>query len=74
MSDFEITIEGKEYKGELITFGYSYKIVFIINDVQVAFEPDEERNFRAIVPIEETDKIKPELLKSIVEELEFNLK
>jgi hypothetical protein len=74
MSDFEITVEGKEYKGELIAYGYSYKIVFLINDIPVSFEPDEERNFRAIVPVELSDNIKPELLKSIVEELEFNLK
>lgn len=30
--------------------GYSYKIETLINDTAVWFEPDEERNFRAVLP------------------------
>lgn len=33
MSEFEISVDGKEYKGELQQFGYSYRIVLFIDDV-----------------------------------------
>jgi hypothetical protein len=74
MEDFTITIDGKEYNGDLIIFGYSYKIVVSIDDIPVTFEPDEERNFRALVPPDQVNKINARLLKSIAEELEVILK
>jgi hypothetical protein len=74
MEGFEITVNGITYTGELLAYGYSYKIVMLINDVPVSFEPDEERNFRAIVPLTEMDKIDKQLLAAIGEELEKSLK
>jgi hypothetical protein len=74
MSDFELSVEGKSYKGELNTFGYSYRIVVTIDDIPVTFEPDEERNFRAIVQPDQIDKVDSELLKAITKEIEANLK
>jgi hypothetical protein len=74
MTEFNITIEEKEYSGQLITFGYSYKIIMLIDDIPVSFEPDEERNFRAVVPAEQVNKISTRLLKSIAEELDAVLK
>jgi hypothetical protein len=69
MEDFTITIDEKEYKGQLITFGYSYKIVVSIGDIPVTFEPDEERNFRALVRPDDVNKIDARLLRSIADEL-----
>lgn len=62
MSDFELEVDGKKYYGQLLTFGFSYKIVMIIDDIAVTFEPDEERNFRAIVSADQINKVKPEKL------------
>ena len=71
---FDITVNGTTYTGELLTYGYSYKIVMLVNDVAVSFEPDEERNFRAIVPLDGMDKMDKRLLTAIVEALEKNFK
>lgn len=73
MSEFEIEVEGKIYKGTLHTYGYSYKIVMDVAGRQVSFEPDEERNFRAIVPMESIDKINGGILKAIAAALEQHL-
>lgn len=70
MTDFEIEIDGNKYKGQLQQFGYSYRIVLWVDDIPVCFEPDEEKNFRLIVPLEKINKVKPELLKLIVDELQ----
>ena len=47
----EVDFNGKEYSFEarLIAIGYTHKLCIIINDVEVTFEPDEERNYRAIL-------------------------
>lgn len=78
MATFELTVlfNGKEHSfdGELVTFGYSYKIQMMVNDVAVTFEPDEERNYRAIVASEHRDKMNPQLLQAIAEALEAALK
>lgn len=44
-------------------FGYSYRITVIVNDTEVIFEPDEERNFRARV--EDHAKVTKELQELI---------
>jgi hypothetical protein len=74
MTGFDIEVNGITYSGELLTYGYSYKIVVLVNDIPVAFEPDEERNLRAIVSPGEMDKIDKHLLQAIGEELEKNTK
>jgi hypothetical protein len=38
-----------EFPAKLIRYGYSYKIEVTVNDMLVAFEPDEERNWRALI-------------------------
>jgi hypothetical protein len=78
LSDFELTVayKGKQetYTGQLLAFGYSYKIIILIGDTPVTFEPDEERNFRAIVPPEQVHQTDPNLLQLLAEEIELNLK
>ena len=84
MSSFE-TIEHFElpvtYNGEVIVFpsrlvrrGYSYAIYVTVYGNEVIFEPDEERNFRAIVDNPSDSSIKREILQAITEALEKNLR
>ena len=69
-----IVHNGKEYsfEGELISTGYTYKIRIDISGQIITYEPDEERNFRAIVENADHDsvnKIDTGLLQAISEEL-----
>jgi hypothetical protein len=61
---------------ELRVTGYTHKIAVSIGDVEVIFEPDEERNYRVVAadPLNTTTAIEPALLKLIVDELEKGLK
>ena len=74
---FELEIEhnGKLqiFEGELRTLGYTHKIYIDVNGVAVIFEPDEERNFRAIVE-GGNDKVHARLIEKIIKELEESLK
>lgn len=57
---FEIPVDykGKEhlFPAELISTGYSYKIIVDVFDTLVSYEPDEERNFRAVIDYENMQK------------------
>jgi len=74
MNEFEISVDGKAYKGELQQFGYSYRIMIVIDEVQVIFEPDEERNFRAMVAPDQVNIVDAGVLKAIATELTAVLK
>lgn len=54
----DIALNGKEYSFEarLIASGYFLKIHVAIDGIDVVYEPDEERNYRAL--ISEIDKSK----------------
>ena len=73
---FTITVpykgEDRELTGELRVFGYSHRIVILVNEVELIFEPDEERNYRAMIyePDLSKSKIDPQFVKAIAEELE----
>ncbi|HEY0055274.1 MAG TPA: hypothetical protein VGB63_07955 [Pedobacter sp.] len=68
-----------EYKGEeiefeakLILYGYIHRLVVDIEGVEIHFEPDEERQYRAILPdaaIEKNQLPNVELVKKIAEVL-----
>ena len=68
--------EQKILDAELLVMGYTHKIAVNINKVEVLFEPDEERNYRAVLSEADINKrqIDIELLKLIAAELEANLK
>lgn len=79
--DFEIPVvyRGKEisFPGQLITMGYSYKIQVDVYGSLISFEPDEERNFRALVAVNELSEnkeVNKELLEVIAQSLEDILK
>jgi hypothetical protein len=62
MSDtFELPVEykGKEMllPAELLRMGFTHKIRVTVTDTDILFEPDEERNYRAVVAETDRDKI-----------------
>jgi hypothetical protein len=66
-----------EFPARLATMGYTYKIFVQVNDVEIIYEPDEERNFRAVLDHrynEGNKKIDTNLIKAIGAALEHNLK
>jgi hypothetical protein len=65
------------FEAKFLQFGYSYKFEIDVNGTTVFFEPDEERNFRAILDpsIEHGhNNIDVELIQSIAESLQTILK
>jgi hypothetical protein len=51
---FDLPVEwnGREstYPAELLRYGYTHKIHITVEDIILVFEPDEEGQYRAIVP------------------------
>ena len=47
-----VNYNGKEYQvqSELRVFGYTHKIAINLEGREILFEPDEERNYRAVMP------------------------
>ena len=79
--DLEVPVNYKNqeliFNAKFIQFGYSYKFEVDVNGVIVFFEPDEERNFRAILDpaIDRGNyNIDKELIQSIAEALAALLK
>jgi len=61
------------FKASLLVTGYTHKFSVDINGQDVIFEPDEERNYRAVIKyadIPNHKKIDIELLRSIASALE----
>ena len=74
MDEFELDIL---YKGEqvllpctLMVIGYTHKIQVEVNGTLVFFEPDEERNYRAVVEQQHQDKIDIAFLQTIAAALQ----
>jgi hypothetical protein len=62
MSDlFELPVEykGKELllPAELLRMGFTHKISVTVSGIDILFEPDEERNYRAVLAETDRDKI-----------------
>ena len=79
--DLEVPVTYKNqewiFNAKFIQFGYSYKFEVDVNGVIVFFEPDEERNFSAMIDptIDHvTHKIDKELIQLIAETLVIMLK
>jgi hypothetical protein len=79
--DLEVPVTYKNqeliFYAKFIQFGYSYKFEVDVNDIKVLFEPDKERNFRAIVDIvieQGNHAIDKELIQLIAESLKAMLK
>src|SRR5215210_9211350 len=68
--DIPVTYKGKDltFPSTLLVFGYTYKISVEVNGTEVLYEPDEERNYRAVIDPEKMEgmkRIDKELLKAI---------
>jgi len=68
--------ENLEFEGRLLISGYLHKIEMDVNGTPVFFEPDEERNYRALVGREQMDdkNLSVSLLQAIAHRLESLLK
>jgi hypothetical protein len=74
--DVDYKGEALEFEGQLILSGYEHRIEIFIGDISVFFEPDEERNYRAVVSLEQSGSkhLSPGLLQAIAHRLESLLK
>jgi hypothetical protein len=79
--EFELPVMYKEselsFHARLLNYGYSYKLEVEIEGVKVLFEPDEERNWRALLSYEDlmaNKKISMGLLEAITFSIDKNLK
>jgi hypothetical protein len=62
----------KQIEIQLQVTGYTHRIQAIINDIPVLFEPDEERQYRAVILAEHRElgqKLDPAFLQAIAETL-----
>ena len=71
--DLPVWYHGQElfFPAELMQIGYTHKIKVHINETDVWFEPDEERNYRAVIQSDNTksSNLKQDLIQAIVETL-----
>lgn len=74
MDDFilPVTFNGEEleFPARLQQFGYTVKLEVEIKGTKVMFEPDEERNWRALISYEDLQankKLDKELLEALAE-------
>ena len=67
-----VNYKGKEYQleSELRVFGYTHKIAINLEGAEILFEPDEERNYRAVIPEGSKIEIDIGLIQAIAKELE----
>lgn len=74
--DVEYLGKELEFEGRLIVSGYLHKIEMDVEGIKVFFEPDEERNYRALVSLEEVREARLDagLLQAIAARLESLLK
>jgi hypothetical protein len=68
--DIPVTYKGKEYlfPATLNSAGYSYRIQVDVFGNSLRFEPDEERNFRAVLgnsDLQHADKVDRSLIEEI---------
>ena len=68
--------QDKDFEAELRIFGYTHKIAIMVDEVEVLFEPDEEKNYRATLSDASGKEKLPdvELLRAISKELELAFK
>lgn len=62
---------GKDFEGTFERRGYSYRIGVTVEDSVIWYEPDEERNFRAILEADTAGKKKVD--KALVEAIAIKL-
>ena len=79
---FELPVNYKAEKfafpARLYRYGYSHRIEVMVHGHAIIFEPDEERNYRAVVSPEQykevEKKIDSSILEAIIESIESLVK
>jgi hypothetical protein len=77
--------ELRNFEAELRVYGYTHKIAVMVEGVEIIYEPDEERNYRAFIPenFPDSQRFKslaigkmpdPDLLEAIAHQLETDLR
>lgn len=75
--ELPVSYRGEEqlFPARLQQTGYTHRIIVEVGGQEVAFEPDEESNYRALIDPEKMDKAVPiELLQAIAATIEAVLK
>lgn len=74
--DLPVVYKGQEIElsSRLVRRGYSYKIHVDVQGQEVIFEPDEERNFRAMIEHPLQSVISQDIIHAIIEALEKHLR
>lgn len=72
--ELPVDFEGKElsFPAELITTGFTHKIKVTVEGIDIFFEPDEEKNYRATVgdiDREKASRLHKAILQAISETL-----
>lgn len=65
--------EEQDFEAQLQLRGYTHRFRILVGEVEVFFEPDEERQYRAVIPPEQAQavqKIDPALLEAIAATLQ----
>jgi hypothetical protein len=69
----QVQKQGQSYEIEvrLVSYAYTYRFVLQLEQIEIYFEPDEERNLRAIVPPDtQLSQHQKELLSLIGDQLQ----
>jgi hypothetical protein len=62
----------REIEVQLLQVGYTHRFIAVLDGVEVFFEPDEERQYRAVIPPDQTGPVRSidhALLQAIAETL-----
>lgn len=64
-----VQVDGKEreFEARLLFHGYIHRVEVIVDEVPVLFEPDEERNYRALVSLEQLEGKGKNLKRNVLE-------
>ncbi len=73
--NIDLELDGRQYSFsvKLAKSGYSFKFHVLIDGIDVVYEPDEERNYRAILNESDSASIKRNtvvLIKAVGEKIE----
>ncbi|MDQ3845604.1 MAG: hypothetical protein M3342_16585 [Bacteroidota bacterium] len=72
--DLPVSYKRKEllFPAQLLQYGYTHKFQVDVHELLVLYEPDEERNYRAVVTPEQVERSKVDvgLLKAIANAIE----
>lgn len=77
--ELPVVYKGEElaFSARLLQLGYTHKFAVVVNGQEILFEPDEERDYRAVIEPEQMEgktDVNKELIKAIVDAIEAAVK